>query len=131
MTWRFPRHRRSVGRSRAELRGQLCSWGIIDDVVETAELLVSELLTNAVQHARVPKGREVAIHLTFDGSVLRIEVSDTSDELPKPRRAEENDESGTGLALVATFADDWGVCPRDVIGKTMWAALKLPGEAEA
>ncbi|UXY29406.1 ATP-binding protein [Streptomyces sp. HUAS TT20] len=57
--WRLPRHARSVGRARALFREQATSWGLPQDVTDTAELLLSELMTNAYRHAEVPAGREI------------------------------------------------------------------------
>ncbi|MBB5812582.1 PAS domain S-box-containing protein [Streptomyces collinus] len=72
-----------------------------DDV----RLLVSEVLTNAVQHAEGP----VALHLRRTATELAVEVSDLSPQLPQPRLAAQDEESGRGLVLVDTLADSWGV----------------------
>jgi len=127
--WYLPRHVRSVGRSRKLLRLQARSWGLADDTTETAVLLLSELVTNACQHARVPPGRQIGTRCVLHDRTLRIEVSDASADLPQPRRAEPDDESGRGLALVTTLADAWGAHPRPHgIGKTVWFELNLPAD---
>ncbi|MFJ2963485.1 PAS domain S-box protein [Streptomyces collinus] len=87
-----------------------------DDV----RLLVSEVLTNAVQHAEGP----VALHLRRTATELAVEVSDLSPQLPQPRLAAQDEESGRGLVLVDTLADSWGVRPEEQ-GKTIWFAVRL------
>ncbi|MFE6165075.1 ATP-binding protein [Streptomyces sp. NPDC056486] len=125
--WRLPRCPRSVGRSRSLLAEQARAWKVPDDLAETAVLLLSELMTNAVRHGRVPVGREVGARCVLDGGVLRVEVADASDVLPRPREAGPDDESGRGLALVELLADAWGADPRPYgIGKTTWFELGLP-----
>lgn len=124
--WRLPRGPRSVGRSRTLLAEQARAWKVPDDVADTAVLLLSELMTNAVRHGRVPAGREVAARCVLDGDVFRVEVADASEALPCPREAGPDDESGRGLALVELLADAWGACPRPYgIGKAVWFELAL------
>lgn len=90
-------------------------------------LLLSELVTNAVCHGRVPPGRRVGTRLTLGGGCLRIEVADANDDLPLPRTAGEDDESGRGLALVDALADGWGTYRRaGGVGKCVWVELRLP-----
>ncbi|MGW7067622.1 ATP-binding protein [Streptomyces sp. NPDC054855] len=125
--WRLPRTPRSVGRARSLLAEQARAWKVPDDVADAAVLLLSELMTNAVRHGRVPVGREVEARCVLGGGVLRVEVADASDALPCPRAAGPDDESGRGLALVELLADDWGARPRPYgIGKTVWFELALP-----
>ncbi len=125
--WRLPRHARSVGRSRVLLREQARSWRVPEDTRDTAVLLLSELMTNACRHARVSPGREISARCVVRDGRLRIEVSDACDDVPKPREASADDESGRGLALVSALADEWGAHPRSCgIGKTVWFELKLP-----
>lgn len=123
--WRFPRHPRSVGRARRRLRHELATGQVATEVLETAELLVSELVTNAVQHARVPPGREIEVRYELSGACLRVEVADASDEQPEQRMADDNDERGRGLLLVDTLANKWGVGPRSSVGKFVWFELLL------
>jgi anti-sigma regulatory factor (Ser/Thr protein kinase) len=121
---RLPRHAASVGRARATLRQQLTAWGVTGEVSETAELLLSELATNAVRHARVSPGREIGVRFELTDGQLRVEVADASDERPEQREAGPDDKGGRGLLLVDTLADDWGVCPRLGVGKLVWFVLK-------
>ncbi|MER5613623.1 ATP-binding protein [Streptomyces sp. NPDC002215] len=127
----FPRHRRSAGRARAALRQQLVEWKVdIDgEPAETAVLLLSELVSNAVEHGQVSPGREIGTRFALYDSTLRVEVTDANNDLPKPRPAGIDDEDGRGLALVIALADRWGTCPRrNGIGKAVWAELKLSGQ---
>ncbi len=85
------------------------------EALDTIELLVSELVTNAITHAA--SAAEVAVVLQPER--IRIEVADESTELPKPREAGPRDASGRGLALVEELATAWGVDVRGE-GKTVW-----------
>ncbi|MFE0201699.1 ATP-binding protein [Streptomyces sp. NPDC058985] len=124
--WRLPRHARSVSRARALLREQAASWELPQDVTDTAELLLSELMTNAYRHARVPAGRQIWARCVLTEEHLRITVTDANDTLPSPATAHLDDESGRGLSLVTALADDWGAARRSCgIGKEVWAELTV------
>ncbi|QKV94407.1 ATP-binding protein [Streptomyces sp. NA02950] len=126
--WRLPRHPRSVGRARALLREQARSWKVPEEQAALAVLLLSELMTNACKHARVSPGREVRARCVVRDEKLRVEVSDASDVMPRPRQAAPEDESGRGLALIAALADGWDAERRPCgVGKTVWFELKLAG----
>lgn len=86
-----------------------------DDLVETAELLVSEIVTNALVHAGTP----VEVAFSFIDGGLRIEVTDGSPHAPVPRDYGPNAGTGRGLMLLQEMVDDWGVVP-DQPGKTVW-----------
>lgn len=124
--WRLPRSPRSAGRARALLRKQLFMWEVRDEVAETAELLLSELVTNAIRHARTPAGRDIGVRLARYDGMLRVEVADANNHRPEPRSADADEEGGRGLVLVAALAERWGHCPRrHGIGKSVWAELKM------
>jgi anti-sigma regulatory factor (Ser/Thr protein kinase) len=82
-----------------------------DDVT----LLVSELASNAVRHARSP----FTVAMGCDGALVRVEVTDDSPELPVPRVPSVDAVTGRGLMIVQALASDWGVDPTDA-GKTVW-----------
>ncbi|MGA5795222.1 ATP-binding protein [Streptomyces cellulosae] len=116
----------------------LDSWGHphTGAVNETLTLITAELCANAVQHGRVP-GRDFHVRLTAeaDGRRLRVEVSDArAERRPAATVSPDLDaesESGRGLLLVATLADDWGVTDRPGgPGKTVWASVDVSGSAE-
>jgi anti-sigma regulatory factor (Ser/Thr protein kinase) len=92
------------------------------DSMATASLLIAELTANAALHGRV-QGRNARLALTLTPTTLRIEVTDArSDRPPVPTPdADADGESGRGLLLVASLADDWGCEPHDPGGKTVWA----------
>lgn len=97
---------------------------------DTVTLVVAELASNAALHGHVP-GRDFELRLTYDRSagLVRVEVSDTHPELPKPMgRPTADADSGRGLLLVEAVAARWGVDGRTGPGKTVWAecAVRTP-----
>jgi anti-sigma regulatory factor (Ser/Thr protein kinase) len=99
----------------------LCQeWGAAS-VCDVAELLSSELVTNAVVHARAPVELEAAYD---ENSVLRIDVYDRSPGVvnPEPKNPGVGAEGGRGLAIVAKLASKWGVDPL-AQGKRVWFTL--------
>ncbi|MGP3983587.1 ATP-binding protein [Streptomyces sp. KR80] len=109
----------SVRQARALTRSRLASLGLTDHE-GTAQLLVSELVTNALRYAAGP----VRLSLSFRGDTLHCEVEDTSPDPPVVRGAREEDESGRGLLLVQELARAWG--SRDSrVGKVVWFELGL------
>lgn len=124
MRWSWKRHPKCVYLARCQMRKHLERTRAAD-LTDTGILLLSELLTNAVNHARVSPGREIETVFTVTPEMLRAEVSDASNEVPKLRHPDEDEDQGRGLSLVATLASRWGVDPRKVndqyaIGKTVW-----------
>ncbi|MFF7632586.1 SpoIIE family protein phosphatase [Kitasatospora sp. NPDC008050] len=113
-----PRHE-TPGRARRLAGHALRRWGL-DELAENTELMVSELVTNAVQHAKKP----VTLRLVRT-SVLRCEVGDDSPQLPRRRKAGPEEERGRGLELVAKCADSWG-STRLGGGKVVWFEQRLP-----
>ncbi|MGF1428657.1 ATP-binding protein [Kitasatospora sp. LaBMicrA B282] len=125
----LPRSARSVSLSRAYFRRQATGWGLPEETVDTAALLLSELMTNACRHARFPRDRYIAARWTLDAgsSLLLVEVSDADRRLPRPRSTAPDDESGRGLELLAALATTWGAHLRECgVGKTVWFTLKYP-----
>jgi PAS domain S-box-containing protein len=115
---------RSVARAR-ELTGEcLEGWGF-DELVDTTELLVSELVTNALRHG---KG-DIRLRLLRDRTLV-CEVWDHALVQPRRRRARDTDEGGRGLQLVSMLSRNWG-SRRTHRGKTVWFELALPGDAPA
>ncbi|MFJ8128983.1 ATP-binding SpoIIE family protein phosphatase [Streptomyces hydrogenans] len=100
----------------------LGSWGL-DDLSFTTELIVSELVTNAIRHGKPP----VQLRLVLDAA-LTCEVFDANSTAPHMRRARTFDEGGRGLLLVAQLAARWGT-RHGREGKTIWAEQALPREA--
>ncbi|MFI5530604.1 PAS domain S-box protein [Kitasatospora sp. NPDC051853] len=108
----------AVAEGRAFLGKTLTAWHCAH-LADDARLLVSEVLTNAIKHARGP----FALQVRRAAAELTVEVSDRSPHLPQPRLADPDDESGRGLLLVEALAASWGVRPTEE-GKTTWFTLR-------
>ncbi|WP_328750274.1 PAS domain-containing SpoIIE family protein phosphatase/ATP-binding protein [Streptomyces sp. NBC_00285] len=117
--WTLPREPRSVGRAREYARRQLLSWGL-EPLVDTTELLVSELVTNALRYGE----GEIRLRLLLDRTLV-CEVWDSGLVQPRRRRARDTDEGGRGLQLVGLLSAAWG-SRRTPRGKTVWFELPLP-----
>ena len=90
---------------------------------ETAELLVSELVTNAItETSRIPQpgAGVIFMRLTAGAGMVLIEVFDSSRRAPEPQHAKFDAENGRGLLLVDTLSVRWGVCPIPGRGKIVW-----------
>lgn len=111
----------AAGQARAEVRRQLESWGLTEQS-ETVELLVSELVTNALVHAE----SRLRLTLTAAHGLLRCEVSDADARRPRVRRVTQTSEGGRGMFLVDALAQRWG-CHEDGTGKTVWFELGTCG----
>jgi anti-sigma regulatory factor (Ser/Thr protein kinase) len=90
-------------------------------IEDTAVLLVSEMVTNTVLHARTG-GSALELRLESAGSWLRIEVHDADPSWPEPRTPDRLDGSGFGFVLIEALADKWGV-REATIGKAVWVEL--------
>ncbi|MFJ1702645.1 ATP-binding protein [Kitasatospora sp. NPDC088346] len=118
------RHGRSAAAARRLLRTFLAATPGGGDFDWEADLLLSELVANAVTHARVPPGPLIRIRFGLEFGRLRIEVHDGSAVVPHAREVDRLDESGRGMHLVGALAEAWGVGPRaDGPGKVVWATL--------
>ncbi|MEU0056373.1 SpoIIE family protein phosphatase [Streptomyces sp. NPDC006334] len=117
--WTLPREPRSVGRAREHARTQLLAWGL-EQLVDTTELLVSELVTNALRYGE----GEIRLRLLLDRTLV-CEVWDAGLVQPRRRRARDTDEGGRGLQLVGLLSAAWG-SRRTPRGKTVWFELPLP-----
>ncbi|WKX11540.1 ATP-binding protein [Streptomyces sp. NL15-2K] len=121
----YRRDRRSVPAARRFVWWSLKYWGMADwERADDVALCVSELATNALLHG-APPGRGFLLRVRYDGDVVRVEVHDSG--RGEPRVADEADEGGRGLLLVAALADKWGVGERKP-GKVVWAecAMEAP-----
>ncbi|PYC87565.1 PAS domain S-box protein [Streptomyces tateyamensis] len=118
-TWTLEVDTAEVHRARALVREQLAAWRLTA-LSDTTELLVSELVTNAVRVAR----DYVQLQLIRVDKLL-VEVSDDNHNLPSLEPAESMDESGRGLNLVSKLAERWGTA-RKAVGKVVWFEQPLP-----
>jgi serine phosphatase RsbU (regulator of sigma subunit)/anti-sigma regulatory factor (Ser/Thr protein kinase) len=128
-----------ISELRGELRDALRRWGV-PELIDTAELLSSELVTNAIRHTdrdamftarlyREPAAESEA-GTGAERARLRVEVEDESDLWPTRRTPGEQASSGRGLMLVEALADAWGVEPRGS-GKRMWFELSAEAATPA
>ncbi|MFJ9643102.1 SpoIIE family protein phosphatase [Streptomyces sp. NPDC101206] len=130
--WDVPPDPAAVSRVRNACARRLEDWGL-EDIAFTTELILSELLTNAIRYGSEP----IRVRLLYDRSLI-CEVSDGASTSPHLRRAEDTDEGGRGLFLVAQFAQRWGT-RYTARGKIIWSEQALqdgaappvavPGEA--
>ena len=119
------RHPTAPRQARQFLRQELVAWGIDEEVVETAQLCLSEVVTNAVNHAHTVAD----VRLSLLDQVLTVLVRDRGGEgavvSPEPARDEaELAVYGRGLMLVEALTDRWG-SERDAGGTTVWFAIDL------
>jgi anti-sigma regulatory factor (Ser/Thr protein kinase) len=115
----FPAVPESAGAARTFVRTFLHDCP--DDLVDSAVLLTSELVTNAIVHAKTA----FELELTSPDARVHIAVTDDSRDLPSVESHEALDEHGRGIPLVASQADDWGI-EATRFGKTVWFSLTLP-----
>ncbi|MFI9343026.1 SpoIIE family protein phosphatase [Streptomyces sp. NPDC052773] len=109
-------------RARAFASGVLTSWRFPADLHDLGVLAASELVANSLQHGTPP----MRLRLRRTDRRLIIEVTDGDDHLPRRRRAEPGDESGRGIAIVATIASSWGCRRTPGGGKAVWCEFALP-----
>ena len=113
---RFRREAESVRAARLVVRDVLCEQPV--ETVEAAELMTSELTTNAIRHAH--SDFELAIHCSQRD--IRIEVTDSGRDQPTLRSPTPHERSGRGLLIVQELSDAWGTIP-STNGKTVWFTL--------
>ncbi len=121
-TWDLPADPAVVSTVRAGVTRKLAEWGL-EEVGFNAELILSELVTNAIRYGSDP----IQVRLLYDRA-LTCEVADGSSTSPHLRRAAATDEGGRGLFLVAQLSQSWGT-RYTAEGKVIWAecALEVPG----
>lgn len=123
--WRFDVDPHAPGRARSRVRELCRRWGLDREVREAAEIVVTELVTNAVEHAASPSVVEVERH----GDAFRMAVRDygtpTAQDVPEAtswHTPPTSSPRGRGLAMVAAVSRAWGVL-RHTDGKTIWAEM--------
>ena len=117
--WDLPADPAMVADARQYATDQLTRWGL-DEAAFVTELVVSELVTNAIRYGGAP----IQLRLIRDRNLI-CQVSDASSTSPHLRRARTYDEGGRGLLLVAQLTERWGTRPSGT-GKTIWAEQELP-----
>jgi anti-sigma regulatory factor (Ser/Thr protein kinase) len=99
--------------------------GVAGQVLETIELMVSELASNCIRHTGA--GFELAILQTPDE--IRVEATDNAGGVPTKRSPEPTDPSGRGLQIIDMLSTAWGVDRRSPIGKTVWFTIDIRAPA--
>ncbi|QFQ98462.1 SpoIIE family protein phosphatase [Streptomyces phaeolivaceus] len=110
-------------RARAFASGVLSSWRFSPELHDLGVLAASELVANSLQHGTPP----MRLRLRRTDRRLIVEVTDGNDHLPRRRRADPADESGRGIAIIATIASNWGSRRAPGGGKAVWCEFALPG----
>ena len=123
-SWTLAPKLTSVREARSVLAEPMKRWDL-EDLIPTTELLVSELVTNAVRYSR----GEVTLRLVNEKALV-CEVTDNSGALPRLRQANSEDENGRGLQVVRQLSQRWGA-RRTATGKVVWCEQPLPGSASA
>ncbi|MBA2947440.1 SpoIIE family protein phosphatase [Streptomyces sp. PSKA28] len=118
-TWTLPSEPAVVSEARSLVASQLARWGVGEASAYVTELVVSELVTNAIRYGSSP----IQLRLIHDQTLI-CEVSDANSAAPHLRRARVFDEGGRGLLLVAQLTQAWGTRQTSV-GKTIWAEQSL------
>jgi anti-sigma regulatory factor (Ser/Thr protein kinase) len=114
---RLTSHPTSSRAARNFVTGTLIEWGL-GPLVDSASLVVSELVTNSIIHA----GTDIEVSVAWHLGALRLTVRDNSPDLPRPRIAR-RDEHGRGLTVVTALSRAFGVLPTTEGGKVVWAVL--------
>jgi serine phosphatase RsbU (regulator of sigma subunit)/PAS domain-containing protein/anti-sigma regulatory factor (Ser/Thr protein kinase) len=117
--WEVPADPAAVARVRASVTRRLDEWGL-DELTFATELILSELVTNAIRYGGTP----IRVRVLRDRSLI-CEVFDSSNTSPHLRYAAMTDEGGRGLFLVAQLAERWGT-RYTTAGKIIWAEQPLP-----
>jgi anti-sigma regulatory factor (Ser/Thr protein kinase) len=110
-----------VGTARRFVREALEDSEVVGEVVDTVELLTSEVITNALVHAQ--SAPELAVRVR--PSLVRVEVADVSPAVPIRRVVEAEAVSGRGIAIVESLASQWGVENVSTRGKTVWFEVAI------
>jgi anti-sigma regulatory factor (Ser/Thr protein kinase) len=111
--------------ARGHVRSVTAEWDLAE-LADTAELLASELVSNAVQASGRLNTAEppvVRLWVTSDGESLAIRVWDASDDMPVRQEAGPGDDSGRGLMIIDALSADWGSYREPDGGKTVWAMI--------
>jgi Histidine kinase-like ATPase domain len=118
-------HASRVGRARDFTASTLHKWGVAERCDDIA-IVVSELVTNALQHAlpassSTRAGWPIQLGLLHPGHRIMCAVTDASKEIPVPKEPDFFDETGRGLQVIAALSDQWGYTASGDMGKVIWA----------
>ncbi|WP_236655548.1 ATP-binding protein, partial [Streptacidiphilus carbonis] len=119
VAWTLAAEPTAASRARRLVRATLREWDLLP-LLDTAQLLVSELVTNSVRYTEAPIGLRLSL-----GRTLLVEVADPLPDPPLERDSANTDEGGRGLQLVHRLADRWGT-RSEGSGKVVWFEQALP-----
>lgn len=121
----------SVPAIRKTLVEDLSDGTISDEVISECEIVVSELVTNAIRHAKPLPDGSIRVHWKVRAPRVEVEVTDGgSEDVPMPKPKAEWVNAGRGLRIVRSLAHEWGVSD-DRQGRTVWASLGGPSRRRA
>jgi anti-sigma regulatory factor (Ser/Thr protein kinase) len=127
----------AAGLARTILRTTLATHGVASTAFDEIEVVVSELVTNALRHALPAvssrqRGTHPQLLITLHRSPhLLVMVTDPSDKIPTPLPPTSHGESGRGLHLIQALSDAWGWAPLTQTGKAVWAGFTTPRDGPA
>jgi anti-sigma regulatory factor (Ser/Thr protein kinase) len=116
-TRRFPNEPESVPAARRFTTDAL--RGVAADVLDSVELMVSELATNCVRHAST----QFDLKVSRQCGTIRVEVTDHAGGTPEMRSPRPDEPTGRGLQIVNMFSESWGVDHQSSVGKTVWFTI--------
>lgn len=126
--FRLPAHGTSVATARRRVGDLLREWGVAPPIHDDAELVVSELFTNALVHT---DSAEITCRVQTTTETVYLAITDQGRGATEPEVREPDVESGRGLLLVNALAELWGVRSEQGFGRTVWAVLPwADGESE-
>jgi len=109
----------SCARARQVVRDAAGSWGLSDDLTDDAQLVVTELVSNGIDHGEGP----LTLRVTRKASEMLVEVHDLSSKQPQVRPVDPSSARGRGMQLVQALSARWGTTPERQ-GKIVWAELE-------
>ncbi|MEV0417364.1 ATP-binding protein [Streptosporangium canum] len=120
----IPRAAKNVASARRFVRDLAADWNTAEDTQEIAELLTSELVTNAIAYgaADIPATSTIRITVGRDGEMMTVDVYDSCTAIPRLRRATHMETSGRGLPIVKDLSHNWG-WTLNPYGKSVWFQL--------
>lgn len=121
-TWHIPPLHQMVGVTRAEAAKIVADWGL-GGLAGVLELVLSELITNAIKHGRPPDNQDIILNLWATGKGIRGEVRDHGAGIPRQVHPDDDTEGGRGLVLVDAYTAAWGWKPLPT-GKAVWFELR-------
>jgi len=120
MQWESHPPASAVPFARDQLTRVMAEWGLVGEAGEPTQLVVTELVSNAIDHAHPP----IQLTVSFPGESVRVEVHDASAEPPRQQSHDPWRARGRGLQMVDALSSKWG-WTNDDTGKTVWADVTI------